>query len=91
MRQVPDSFRVGDRVRAHAADHEGHCRLPRYVRGHPGTIVALHGTSLVPDRVVAGDPSDPEPVYAVRFEARDLWGAGGHSVTIELWQSYLER
>jgi hypothetical protein len=88
---VPDILRVGDRVRAHAADHEGHCRLPRYVRGHGGTIVAIHGTSLLPDRVVAGHPGDPEPVYAVRFAASDLWGTGDHTVTIELWHSYLEQ
>jgi hypothetical protein len=31
-----------------------------------------------------------EPVYAVRFAARDLWGAGSHSVTVDLWESYLE-
>jgi nitrile hydratase subunit beta len=54
-------------------------------------IVAIHGTSLLPDRVVAGHPGDPEPVYAVRFAASDLWGTGEHTVTIELWQSYLER
>jgi nitrile hydratase len=31
-----------------------------------------------------------EPVYTVRFAARDLWGGGAHSVTVDLWQSYLE-
>jgi hypothetical protein len=86
---VLESLRVGDRVQAHAGDPDGHSRLPRYVRGHRGTIVAVHGTSLLPDRVVAGHPGDPEPVYAVRFEASDLWGTGGHTVTIELWHSYL--
>lgn len=52
--------------------------------------MARHGTARLPDAVVAGRPADPEPVYAVRFAARDLWGAGTHTVTIELWQSYLE-
>jgi nitrile hydratase len=53
-------------------------------------IVADHGMRLVPDRVVAGDPGSPEPVYAVRFDAQDLWSTADHTVTIELWQSYLE-
>jgi hypothetical protein len=29
-------------------------------------------------------------VYAVRFDAGELWGGGAHTVTIELWRSYLE-
>ena len=87
---MPEDFDVGRRVRARVGDAVGHCRLPRYVRGHPGTIVADHGRCLVPDRVVAGDPGSPERVYAVRFDAQELWGAADHTVTIELWQSYLE-
>jgi nitrile hydratase subunit beta len=88
--RVFERLEVGQRVRARAEDPPGHCRLPRYVRGHLGTIVADFGTSVVPDRVVAGDPGNPEPLYAVRFDAHELWGSSGHTVTIELWQSYLE-
>lgn len=88
--RVSERFEIGQRVRARADDPAGHSRLPRYVRGHAGRIVADHGTSAVPDRVVAGDPGDPEPIYAVRFDAQELWGSPGHTVTIELWQSYLE-
>ena len=85
-----EPFSVAQRGRARAGDAVGHCRLPRYVRGHSGTIVADHGMCLVPDRVVGGNPGTPERVYAVRFDAQDLWGAEEHTVTIELWQSYLE-
>jgi nitrile hydratase len=87
---VTERFGVGDRVRARTVDPAGHCRLPRYARGHHGTVVALHGASRLPDAVAAGRACDPEPVYAVRFDAQDLWGSGTHTVTIELWQSYLE-
>ncbi len=87
---MPEICRIGDRVRAQARDRGGHTRLPRYVRGHEGTIVAVHCSSLLPDRVVAGDAGDREPVYAVRFDSAELWGVPGHTVTIELWQSYLE-
>jgi nitrile hydratase len=85
-----DSRHVGDRVRAGVADRAGHTRIPRYVRGHEGTIVALNGRSLVPDRVVAGDPGEPEARFAVRFDSTDLFGVVGHTVTIELFESYLD-
>ena len=90
MLRVAKTRTIGDRVRARLTDYQGHCRLPRYIRGQHGTIVALHGRSPLPDAVVAGNPGDPEQVYAVRFDSRDLWGEGDHSVTIELWDSYLE-
>ena len=32
-----------------------------------------------------------EPCYAVRFAAADLFGSGDHTVTVDLWESYLER
>jgi nitrile hydratase len=81
---------AGERVRAGVADRAGHTRIPRYVRGHEGTIVAVNGTSLVPDRVVAGDPGEPEARYAVRFDSAELFGVPGHTVTIELFESYLD-
>ena len=82
-------FAPGDRVRARLGDQDGHTRLPRYVRGHLGEIIDGHGDWPVPDDGVRGI-SRSEPVYAVRFAARELWGCGEHSVTVDLWESYLE-
>ncbi|HLX46838.1 MAG TPA: SH3-like domain-containing protein [Streptosporangiaceae bacterium] len=82
-------FAVGARVRARTADPDGHTRLPRYVRGHAGEVLAVRGTWPLPDLVVRGI-SRAEPVYAVRFGAAELWGSGTHSVTLDLWESYLE-
>jgi nitrile hydratase subunit beta len=82
-------FAVGTRVRARTADPDGHTRLPRYVRGHVGEVLAVRGNWPLPDLVVRGI-SRAEPVYAVRFAAADLWGRGSHSVTLDLWESYLE-
>jgi len=34
-----------------------------------------------------------QPVYTVQFNARELWGESGHihdSVSIDLWEEYLE-
>ena len=87
---MADICRVGDRVRARSVDRGGHTRLPRYIRGHTGTVVAVHCKTVVPDRVVAGDPGEREPLYAVRFDSEELWGVPGHAVTIELWHSYLD-
>jgi nitrile hydratase len=82
-------FATGDRVRARSADPDGHTRLPRYIRGHVGEVVAVRDTWALPDQAVRGH-TRPELVYAVRFEARELWGSGTHSVTLDLWESYVE-
>jgi hypothetical protein len=89
---VTERFAADTRVRVRLADPLGHTRAPRYVRGRAGVVVAVHGEHPLPDAVVAGaDPQDVrEPVYAVRFGSDELWGVDGHSVTIELWESYLE-
>jgi nitrile hydratase subunit beta len=82
-------FAAGALVRARAADPDGHTRLPRYARGHVGKVVEFRATWQLPDEAVRG-VSRLEPVYAVRFDAAELWGSGSHSVVIEMWESYLE-
>ena len=82
-------YAIGTRVRALSFDPDGHTRLPRYVRGHRGEIVDGHGSWPLPDQALRG-VARTEPVYAVRFAARDLWGEGSHSVVVDLWESYLE-
>jgi hypothetical protein len=82
-------FAAGARVRARSTDPDGHTRLPRYVRGHTGEVIAIRGNWALPDLVVRG-VRQPEPVYAVRFAAAELWGTGSHSVILDLWESYLE-
>jgi nitrile hydratase subunit beta len=82
-------FAAGARVRARAADPDGHTRLPRYARGHIGEVVAFRATWQLPDEAVRG-VFRAEPVYAVRFPAAELWGSGSHSVIVDLWESYLE-
>jgi nitrile hydratase len=44
---------------------------------------------LADDRA-RGRGGQPEAVYCVRFAAGDLFGTGDHTVTVELWESYLE-
>lgn len=83
-------FAPGDRVRTALVDPPHHTRLPRYARGHTGEIVEVMGTHPLPDDRTRHLPTiRVEPVYTVRFAARDLWGDGDHYVTVELWESYL--
>ncbi|HEY1570567.1 MAG TPA: SH3-like domain-containing protein [Pseudonocardiaceae bacterium] len=87
---APARFAPGDRVRVHNVDPDHHTRAPRYVRGHQGVVVDSQGEwPLADDLARALDPR-VEPVYTVRFAARDLWGDGVHTVSVDLWQSYLE-
>ena len=90
----PPGFAEGDAVRARNLHPAGHTRLPRYVRGRRGVIVARHGPHVFPDSHAHGQGEDPRPLYTVRFAARELWGEAAHprdSVCLDLWEPYLER
>jgi len=84
-------FAPGDRVRVAAVDPDHHTRMPRYARGRAGTVERVLPACPLPDDRARGVPQPRvEPVYTVRFAAGDLWGAGTHTVTVDLWESYLE-
>ena len=86
-------FAVGERVRARNIHPLGHTRLPRYVRGHLGAIARCHGSHVFPDSNAHGKGEDPQPLYGVRFEATELWGAGAprrDSLYVDLWEDHLE-
>ena len=86
------SYEAGALVRVKAGDPDHHTRVPRYVRGHTGVIVAAIDRWAVPDDCARGiEPPREETCYAVRFSAADLWGSGDHAVTVDLWESYLDR
>jgi len=86
------TYPVGTRVRVRADDPAHHTRRPRYVRGHTGEVIAVLGEWPVPDDRARGIvPPRVQPCYAVRFSAADLWGSGDHTVTVDLWECYLDR
>ena len=71
----------------------GHTRLPRYARGKRGAIARFHGIHVFPDTNAHGRGEDPQPLYSVWFDARELWGESAEAnqrVHIDLWESYLE-
>jgi nitrile hydratase len=92
----PDSaprFAVGDAVIARSTHPAHHTRIPRYARGKRGVINLVHGPEIFPDTNAHGRGADPQVVYNVRFDARELWGDSAEprqTVSIDLWESYLE-
>jgi nitrile hydratase subunit beta len=90
---VPARFTVGQQVRARNLHPTGHTRLPRYVRGKPGTIYLDHGVHVFPDTNAHSLGENPQHLYSVRFAARDLWGeqaSARTTVYLDLWDDYLE-
>lgn len=86
-------FKPGDAVRARNMHPVGHTRLPRYLRGHRGEVVAARGAHVFPDSHARGKGEDPQWLYTVRFGARDLWGEDRRAsdvVMADLWEPYLE-
>ena len=90
---TPARFAVGDRVRARVMHPPTHTRLPQYVRGHVGVIELLHGAHVFPDTNAIGQGEQPQWLYTVRFDARELWGDEGDvtaAISVDAWDSYLE-
>jgi nitrile hydratase len=86
-------FNVGDRVTTKNIHPATHTRLPRYARGRAGVIEALRGCHVFPDTVAIGKGEDPQWLYTVLFESRELWGENADpslKVSIEAFEPYLE-
>lgn len=91
---APARFKVGDRVRAKDIHPPTHTRLPHYVRGHLGTVELVHGCHVFPDTNAQGQGENPQWLYTVRFDGRELWGPDGDpttQVSVDAWEPYLER
>ena len=89
---VPPAFAIGERVRAKDMSPPGHTRLPGYVRGHTGVVELIQPAALLPDTHAHFQGENPQHVYSVRFDSRELWGADAEpfTLTVELFESYLE-
>ena len=93
-RKAPARFTPGDRVRTKNIHPATHTRLLRYARGRVCVIEALRGCHVFPDSVAIGQGEDPQWLYTVRFEGRELWGANADpslQVSIEAFEPYLDR
>ena len=89
----PARFSAGDGVRARNTHPATHTRLPRYVRGRVGTVERVHACHVFPDTHAHGLGEEPQWLYTVRFDARELWGEDADptaSVSIDAFEPYLE-
>ena len=87
------SFKPGDKVRAKNINPLTHTRLPRYVRGHVGTVERVIGFHVFPDSNAHGAGENPQWLYTVVFEGGELWGSDGDPTTrvsVDAWEPYLE-
>ncbi|CAM5428570.1 Nitrile hydratase subunit beta [Aquamicrobium terrae] len=90
---APARFEIGQRVRTKNFHPVGHTRLPRYTRGKEGVIDAVREGFVFPDTNAHGSGENPQWVYTVLFDGRELWGEGADptlTVSIDAWESYLE-
>lgn len=86
-------FEAGARVRVRTMNTPTHTRLPRYAQGRLGTVEAVRGFHVYPDSMVTGRGEDPQWLYTVVFEARELWGPEADSqakVSFEAFEPYLQ-
>ncbi|HKA46298.1 MAG TPA: nitrile hydratase subunit beta [Burkholderiales bacterium] len=90
---APPLFRPRDRVRAKNIHPATHTRLPRYVRGHSGLVERVQGCHVFPDTAAIGAGENPQWLYTVLFDGRELWGESSDpavKVSIEAFEPYLE-
>jgi nitrile hydratase subunit beta len=91
--RAPARFKVGDRVRTRNINPATHTRLPRYARGRVGIIECVRGCHVFPDSVAIGQGENPQWLYTLRFDGRELWGENCDphlKVSIEAFEPYLE-
>jgi nitrile hydratase len=91
--QAEARYRPGERVRAKNIHPATHTRLPRYVRGRIGVVERLHGCHVFPDSAATSAGDNPQWLYTVCFEGRELWGPDADprlKVSIDAFEPYLD-
>jgi nitrile hydratase len=91
--QGPARYKPGDRVRAKNIHPATHTRLPRYVRGHVGIVERIEGCHVFPDAAATGRGDNPQWLYTVRFDSRELWGAEADptvKISVDAFEPYLD-
>jgi len=91
--QGPQKFKPGDRVRTANIHPATHTRLPRYARDKIGTVEMCHGCHMYPDSVATNKGDNPQWLYTVVFDSRELWGPDADptlKISIDAFEPYLE-
>ena len=72
----------------------GHVRTPAYLRGKIGAIERPLGSFGNPEQLAYRQPSDPVPLYRVRFLMAAIWGAAaenpGDTLDADIYAHWLE-
>jgi nitrile hydratase subunit beta len=91
--QGPARYKPGERVRCKNIHPATHTRLPRYVRGHVGMVERIQGCHVFPDAAATGRGDNPQWLYTVCFDGRELWGPEGDptvTISIDAFEPYLD-
>jgi nitrile hydratase beta subunit len=92
--QGPARYSLGQPVRTTSAVPQHHTRLPGYARGKRGVIERVHGAHVFADAHARGLGEQPQWLYTVVFDERELWGADvprqQSTVSVDAWEPYLE-
>ena len=94
QQQGPQKFQPGDRVRTLNIHPKTHTRLPRYARDKIGVVELCHGCHMYPDSVATDKGDNPQWLYTVVFDSRELWGPDADptlKISIDAFEPYLER
>ena len=90
---APARFKIGERVRTKNIHPRTHTRLPRYARGHIGVVERIQGCHVFPDVAAKGEGEQPQWLYTVVFDGRELWGPDADptlKISIEAFEPYLD-
>ena len=72
----------------------GHVRTPAYLRGKIGAIERPLGSFGNPEQLAYRQPSDPVPLYRVRFLQTHEWpgyaGPANDVIEMEIYEHWLE-
>lgn len=85
-------FGEGDRVVTSNEIKNGHTRLPAYARAKTGTVIKWHQGWVFPDSNAHGKGEQPQHLYTVQFDGRELWGPDSEEkvlVSLDLFEPYL--
>lgn len=87
-------FKRGDKVRTRNLQTTSHNRLPSYAKNKLGVIEEYFGAHCHPEAHAGGKGDVPEHLYAVKFDAVELWGAEGEgkldAFYVDLFENYLD-
>jgi nitrile hydratase subunit beta len=87
-------FKEGDAVRVRNIHPRGHTRAARYLRGKRGVVDRVYDAFVFPDSNAHREGENPQHVYSVRFDPREVWGdeaaEPNETIYFDLWEPYLE-